>query len=114
MLFVGCHHAREWISVEMPYLLAEYLIENFDDNPSDDKGRRIKHLLVNREIWIVPGHRGHVGSVPVLRHLVEIVGFLAQHDDCQEYLGGRIRRSQGGEGGVFGRRLVARRLRLNG
>lgn len=54
VLFVGCHHAREWISVELPYYLAEYLIENFDDNPTDDKGRRIKHLLVNREIWIVP------------------------------------------------------------
>ena len=24
VLFVGCHHAREWISVEIPYLVAEY------------------------------------------------------------------------------------------
>src|SRR2546428_1079759 len=28
LLFLGCHHAREWISVEMPYLLANYLVQN--------------------------------------------------------------------------------------
>jgi hypothetical protein len=54
ILITGCHHAREWISVEVPYLLAEYLILNFNDNPTTPKELRIKHLLLNRQIWIVP------------------------------------------------------------
>jgi hypothetical protein len=54
VLVTGCHHAREWVSVEIPYLLAEYLVLNFDDNPTTDRLKRIKHLLVNRQIWIVP------------------------------------------------------------
>lgn len=54
ILFTGCHHAREWISVEIPYLVAEYLIQKYTDNPSSDKEKRIKHLLLNREIWFVP------------------------------------------------------------
>jgi carboxypeptidase T len=54
VLITGCHHAREWISVEVPYLIAEYLVLNFDDNPTTDKLKRIKHLLLNRQIWIVP------------------------------------------------------------
>jgi hypothetical protein len=31
--FLGCHHAREWISVEVPYLLAEHLLENSSSDP---------------------------------------------------------------------------------
>jgi carboxypeptidase T len=27
LLFMGCHHAREWIAVEVLYLLAQYLLE---------------------------------------------------------------------------------------
>jgi len=54
VLFTGDHHAREWISVEIPYLVAEYLITNYSDSPTDEKGKRIKHLLMNREIWFVP------------------------------------------------------------
>jgi carboxypeptidase T len=54
VLFTGCHHAREWISVEIPYLVAEYLVRNYRDPPTTDKERRIKHLLANREIWFVP------------------------------------------------------------
>lgn len=54
VLFTGCHHAREWISVEIPYLVAEYLIQNYKDPPTNDKEKRIKHLLMNREIWFVP------------------------------------------------------------
>lgn len=33
MLFLGCHHAREWIAVEVPYLLAAYLVDNATANP---------------------------------------------------------------------------------
>jgi carboxypeptidase T len=54
VLITGCHHAREWISVEVPYLLAEYLILNFNDKPTTPKELRIKHLLLNRQVWIVP------------------------------------------------------------
>src|SRR3712207_567680 len=27
LLFMGCHHAREWVSVEVAYLLAEHLVK---------------------------------------------------------------------------------------
>lgn len=48
VFFCGCHHAREWISVEIPFLLGKYLVENYDENPA------IKNLVDNSEIWIVP------------------------------------------------------------
>src|SRR5579862_2302770 len=54
VLFTGCHHAREWISVEIPYLVAEYLIQKYTDTPSTPQEKRIKHLLLNREILFVP------------------------------------------------------------
>jgi carboxypeptidase T len=48
VLFVGCHHAREWISVEVPFLLAKHLVENYASDA------RIQRLVDSREIWIVP------------------------------------------------------------
>lgn len=48
VFFVGCHHAREWISVEIPYLLAKYLVENYESDPA------IKSLVNRSEIWVVP------------------------------------------------------------
>ena len=47
VLFLGCHHAREWISVEVPFLLAKEIIEAANE-PS------INRWLSNGEIWIVP------------------------------------------------------------
>jgi hypothetical protein len=47
-LFLGCHHAREWISVEVPLYIAQYLADNYDIDED------IKHLVDNCEIWIVP------------------------------------------------------------
>lgn len=47
-LFLGCHHAREWISVEVPFLLGKYLLENYHSDVS------IKNLVDQSEIWIVP------------------------------------------------------------
>ena len=47
-LFLGCHHAREWISVEVPLYIAQYLTDNYDSDAE------IKHLIDNCEIWIVP------------------------------------------------------------
>ena len=63
VLIVGCHHAREWISVEVPYLFAEYLVNNYK---SDAKVKRIVDAC---EIWIVPlvNPDGHERSVLVDR-----------------------------------------------
>ena len=47
-LFLGCHHAREWISVEVPYLLGRYLLENYHLDAA------VKNLVDLSEIWIVP------------------------------------------------------------
>lgn len=47
-IYLGCHHAREHLSVEMPLMLAEYLAANYS------KDARIKKLLDTREVWIVP------------------------------------------------------------
>lgn len=48
ILFLGCHHAREWISVEVPLMLAKLLTDNYNTNPD------IKALVDNSVIWIVP------------------------------------------------------------
>jgi carboxypeptidase T len=47
-VFLGCHHAREWISVEVPLYIARYLTDNYDSDTD------VKHLIDNCEIWIVP------------------------------------------------------------
>ncbi len=48
VLITGCHHAREWISVEPPVYFASQLIDGYE---SDDA---VRHLVDNLEIWIVP------------------------------------------------------------
>jgi len=48
ILFLGCHHAREWISVEVPFLIGKYLVENYATNSE------IKELVDQSEIWIIP------------------------------------------------------------
>jgi len=48
VVFLGCHHAREWISVEVPFLMGKYLLENYQGDGN------IKGLVDNSEIWIVP------------------------------------------------------------
>ncbi len=48
VLFLGCHHAREWISVEVPLLLARYLAENAVSD------RAVADLVARSEVWIVP------------------------------------------------------------
>lgn len=47
-LFIGGQHAREWIGVEVPFLIAQYLAQNYETN------ERVKRLIDNLEIWIVP------------------------------------------------------------
>lgn len=46
--FFGCHHAREWISVEVPFLIGKYLLENYR------RDSQVKALVDSAEIWIVP------------------------------------------------------------
>jgi carboxypeptidase T len=48
VFFVGCHHAREWISLEVPFLLGKYLAENYETDS------QVKDLVDQGEIWIVP------------------------------------------------------------
>src|SRR5215218_6113798 len=47
LLFMGCHHARDWVSVEVPYLLAEHLVNNADQPP-------VRQWLQRGEIWVAP------------------------------------------------------------
>jgi carboxypeptidase T len=54
VLFTGCHHAREWISIAVPYYVAEYLIKNYTDTPTNAQERRIKKLVDTRVIWFIP------------------------------------------------------------
>jgi hypothetical protein len=48
IILIGCHHAREWISVEVPYYIAKYLVENYDSQPE------IKNLVDKSETWFIP------------------------------------------------------------
>jgi len=47
LLFMGCHHAREWIAVEVPFLLADHLVKNASQDP-------VKQWLRQGEIWVAP------------------------------------------------------------
>ncbi|MEK6299362.1 MAG: M14 family metallopeptidase [Acidobacteriota bacterium] len=47
-LITGCHHAREWISVEAPVYFANQLVTRY---AIDDQ---IKYLADHLQIWIVP------------------------------------------------------------
>jgi carboxypeptidase T len=48
VLFLGGHHAREWISVEVPFLLGKYLAENYAADAN------VHRLVDQGEIWVVP------------------------------------------------------------
>jgi carboxypeptidase T len=45
--FFGCHHAREWISVEVPYRLAAHLLDNSSAEP-------VQGWLQHGEVWVAP------------------------------------------------------------
>jgi carboxypeptidase T len=47
ILYVGNHHAREHLSVEVPLMFAQHLLKNRDDP-------KIWALLDSRDIWIIP------------------------------------------------------------
>jgi carboxypeptidase T len=86
VLFLGCHHAREWISVEVPYLLGKYLLENYDTDPD------IKRLVDSSEIWIVPlvNPDGLEYSIHVYRYWRK-----NRRDNSQGYFGVDINRNYG-------------------
>ena len=44
----GLHHGNEYMSGELPLLLAYHLVQNYSVNPA------ITQLVNNREIWIIP------------------------------------------------------------
>lgn len=46
--FMGGHHAREHVSIEMPLLLAKHLLENYANDPT------IRRLVDSRDIHIIP------------------------------------------------------------
>jgi carboxypeptidase T len=48
MLVVGCHHAREWISVEVPLYIADYLTDQYLLEGD------VTRLVNYTEVWIVP------------------------------------------------------------
>ncbi|HYA48340.1 MAG TPA: M14 family metallopeptidase [Burkholderiales bacterium] len=48
VLVLGCHHAREWISVEVPFLFGRYLLENYAADAA------VRNLVDRSEVWIVP------------------------------------------------------------
>ncbi|MGB9824074.1 MAG: M14 family zinc carboxypeptidase [Candidatus Hydrothermia bacterium] len=56
--FVGVHHGNEWISAEIPFLYAKYLLENYNSNT------QVQNLVNNREIFIIPilNPDGHVAQ----------------------------------------------------
>ena len=49
MLIMGLHHAREWISVEVPMALIKKLVDGWKANDA-----AIRQLLSTRTLWIVP------------------------------------------------------------
>lgn len=63
ILFIGGHHAREWIAVDVPFLLAKHLLENYDSDSN------IQNYVNNGEIWIIPllNPDGHQYSVTTNR-----------------------------------------------
>jgi hypothetical protein len=44
----GCHHGNELMSVELPLMLAWYMVDNYESDPN------IQDLVDNRETWIIP------------------------------------------------------------
>lgn len=48
VFFAGCHHAREWISVEVPFLFGKYLLDSYAADAT------VRSLVDESEIWIVP------------------------------------------------------------
>lgn len=48
VVFVGCHHAREWMSVEVPLYVAIRLLDEYGSDPA------LKADMDRLQIWIIP------------------------------------------------------------
>lgn len=48
IILLGGHHAREWISVDVPFLIAKHLLENYGSDSL------ITRLVNETAIWVVP------------------------------------------------------------
>ena len=48
VLYIGMHHAREWISHEIPLFFIDYIVNNYGRDP------RTTFVVNNRQMWIVP------------------------------------------------------------
>lgn len=48
IFIIGCHHAREWVSVEIPLLFAKYLLENYNTDP------QVQRIVNGAQIFIMP------------------------------------------------------------
>jgi hypothetical protein len=48
VVLLGGHHAREWISVDVPFLIAKHLLENYATDTL------VARLVNHAEIWVVP------------------------------------------------------------
>ncbi len=48
VLYTGCHHAREHLSVEIPLRFAKYMLENYGKNAD------VTRLLDSRELYVSP------------------------------------------------------------
>lgn len=54
IVITGGIHAREWAATEMTYLLAEYLIVNYNAAPVTAKQATLRNLIHTRNIHIIP------------------------------------------------------------
>ena len=48
VLYIGMHHAREWISHEIPLYFIDYVVKNYNKDP------RTTFVVNNRQMWIIP------------------------------------------------------------
>jgi len=48
IFYMGCHHAREHLSAEVPLMFARYLTDNYGKNPD------VTRLVDSREIYVTP------------------------------------------------------------
>lgn len=61
IVLLGCHHAREWIAVDVPFLIGRHLLQNYN------RDTLVTRLLDHATIWVAPminpdGHQYSVSS----------------------------------------------------
>ena len=48
ILYIGMHHAREWITKEIPLFFIRYIVDNYGSDP------QTTFVVNNRQLWIIP------------------------------------------------------------